>query len=246
MIVCQEKYQEALALYATEGILEDETLLEHIRHCDACKKDYELYKMMASELDIDQYKAPKTLHAAIMKRIPQQKKTAGIFYKPYVNVAAVLILVFVFGILGFMRYNLDNTKTESNVSNNLTYSSEVAPSDKVERKMAADMPIQHRVTIEKSTTTQEELSVERPATTQEELSIERPATTQEELSIEVAAEMIENISDDIDDADSINNVERSNALKQSIKPFLIGSIAFIIGITIGALMYYKKKPGRGE
>ncbi len=114
MTVCNEKYKELIALYSTGALTseEEDVVKKHIKECDECKEEFEIYQAIEHELDLSMYQAPKTLHDDVMKRLPHKNETRVVRYQPYFSVAAAVVFVVLLGVVGLMNPNIRQTASD--------------------------------------------------------------------------------------------------------------------------------------
>lgn len=89
-------------------------LMAHIEDCDVCRKDYEILMSIHQVLQsTDEVDLPSDFHERLMKKIEKRpKKRQNIVFLKQLNIAAVIVFVLVFSLIG-----LNNLNQEKNMSN---------------------------------------------------------------------------------------------------------------------------------
>ncbi|PKM55532.1 MAG: hypothetical protein CVV00_03695 [Firmicutes bacterium HGW-Firmicutes-5] len=88
-------------------------LMAHIEDCDVCRKDYEILMSIHQVLQsTDEVDLPSDFHERLMKKIERPKKRQNIVFLKQLNIAAVIVFVLVFSLIG-----LNNLNQEKNMSN---------------------------------------------------------------------------------------------------------------------------------
>lgn len=117
MTVCNENIKELVAIYSTEGLTatEQNSVEEHIKECEECRYEFDIYQSIEQELDLTKYKAPDSLHTDVMKRLSKYKNlTKYTQYQPYLSIAAAIVFVVFLGFVGLMNPNiLKNSSDEA-------------------------------------------------------------------------------------------------------------------------------------
>jgi len=118
MTVCNENIKELVAIYSTEGLTANEqsSVEEHIKECEECRYEFDIYQSIEQELDLSKYKAPNSLHIDVMKRLSKHKNvTKYTQYQPYLSIAAAIVFVVFLGFVGLMNPNIQKTSSDEAV-----------------------------------------------------------------------------------------------------------------------------------
>ncbi len=118
MTVCNEKIKELVAIYSTEGLTANEqnSVEEHIKECEECRYEFDIYQSIEQELDLTKYKAPDALHSDVMKRLSKHKNiTKYTQYQPYLSIAAAIVFVVFLGFVGLMNPNIQKSTSDEAV-----------------------------------------------------------------------------------------------------------------------------------
>lgn len=110
--------QNKLSQYIDNNCTEEEIIVieEHLKTCSDCNEEYRLLKSIVEDInDIEEKELPENYHNSLMKKIKKERRTyskkslfknAKMFYP---SVAAIFILILVFGVIGRDTIN-DYTK----------------------------------------------------------------------------------------------------------------------------------------
>lgn len=110
--------QNKLSQYIDNNCTEEEIIVieEHLKTCSDCNEEYRLLKSIVEDInDIEGKELPENYHNSLMKKIKKERRTYSkkSFFKNakmiYPSVAAIFILILVFGVIGRDTIN-DYTK----------------------------------------------------------------------------------------------------------------------------------------
>ena len=120
MTVCKNNIEELIALYSTDEITANEKnkVDAHIKECNTCSDELEIYKLIEQELDLDNYKAPSSFHTDLMEGLTHHKHYAKYTrYQPYISIAAAIVFVVFLSIIGLMNPNLQKDVSDQATMN---------------------------------------------------------------------------------------------------------------------------------
>ena len=93
-------------------------LMAHIEDCDICRRDYEILMSIHQVLQsTDEVDLPSDFHETLMKSIKKRpKKRQNILFLKQLNIAAVIVFVLVFGLIGINNLNQNKSFNNDEVS----------------------------------------------------------------------------------------------------------------------------------
>ncbi|MDF1618281.1 anti-sigma factor family protein [Petrocella sp. FN5] len=108
MMVCI-KAQEWIQLHIDRSLdySNEALLMAHLKECDVCSKEYEVLMSIHQVLQsTDEVDLPSDFHETLMKKIEKRpKKRRSIYFIKQLNIAAVVVFVLVFGLIGINNLN---------------------------------------------------------------------------------------------------------------------------------------------
>jgi len=115
-------------------------LMAHLEVCDACNKDYEILMSIHQVLhSTDEVDLPSDFHESLMNKIEKSpKKRRNILFIKQLNVAAVIVFVLVFSLIGINNLNQNKgTGDDENLEEMLSMSAISEESSEIEIAMDA-------------------------------------------------------------------------------------------------------------
>jgi len=110
------KAQEWIHLHIDRSLDDrDEALLmDHLKDCDVCRKDYEILMSIHQVLQsTDEVDLPSDFHESLMKKIDKRpKKIQNTLFFKQLNIAAVIVFVLVFGLIGMNNLNQEKNSND--------------------------------------------------------------------------------------------------------------------------------------
>ncbi len=140
---CDASVKELLALYYDGELTPEEKAIvdEHIRDCEDCREELEMFKMMHDEFHMDDMEAPDGFHQELTRRLELEKpvKKAGFYsrYNKQLGVAAMFAFVILLGVIGLT--NANRWMESSDVAETANYESEDTMETGTSAKMEAKM-----------------------------------------------------------------------------------------------------------
>ncbi len=110
-----ERIQELIPLYHDGNCTnsEKQAIEEHIKTCESCKEEFDLYATMADAFKLEDIELPVGFHENMMERLETEDNQTQIpkkqaFYirnRSYMNVAAMLVFVILLSVIGLTKGN---------------------------------------------------------------------------------------------------------------------------------------------
>lgn len=134
---CEYQDKELIALYVDQELTAEEVSLveNHVKDCEVCRTDLDLYTRIHEELSLDDVQLPKNFHEDMMNRLSLENETKEIEafqvsffrkYMRYINIAALFTVVVFIGLAGLNRPTNSDMEVATMTTSETTSSEESA------------------------------------------------------------------------------------------------------------------------
>jgi len=195
---CGHEIKELLPLYVDHELTEEDMFVveNHIKDCEECRIDLELYQSIKDELDLTDIKLPENFHHELMNKLALENEIKEINayqtsffvkYMRYINLVALFTVVVFIGLAGLNRNTksdmelatFDSATAQRSVSD--ATNEEAATTETMSEEMVSNEAesFEAAVTENGSEEMKSEVAVMQVDETTEETMLEMPAATEE-------------------------------------------------------------------
>jgi len=225
---CGHEIKELLPLYVDHDLTEEEMLIveNHIKDCEECHIDLELYQSIHDELDLDDIKLPENFHHELMNKLALENETKEINayqtsffvkYMRYINLVALFTVVVFIGLAGLNRtsksdmelatFDTSTTERVATESTNESSANEEVTTSEASTSEEESVEMKSEVAVMQAEETSEEAMLEAPVANEEsiaETTTENTAETMQETTADSTADSTaENTQDSMLEAPAV-------------------------------------------